>query len=99
MEGSFLCAAVPGPVPTLPPLRLLQQLEQVDFGMCWCQVVGSHCSREAQARAHGGEAEIKGFALLADGLSSVRAKWSLNVPPAPLGISSTLCPAFTLTLS
>lgn len=26
-------------------------------------------------------------------------KWPLSVPPAPLGISRTLCPAFTLTLS
>lgn len=47
--------------------------------------MGSPCSREAQAQALGGEAEIKGFALLADGLSRVRAQMATQCPTCTPG--------------
>lgn len=113
-EGPFLCSpalvAVPGPVPTgsaqpLPPLRLLTPTPLPAAGSSWIWGCGGArlgvlvAAGEAQAQALGGGAEIKGFALLADGLSGVRAQMATQCPTCSPGNIKDLVPCLHIDTS
>ena len=70
-----------------PPARLRPPLlaaesswARLDFGMWRCLVVASSRSDETRSQALDGEAEIRGLALSADGLSRVRAETATKCP-------------------